>query len=173
MIPADSEHPLLNYVGIDNGVTGSVAIVDINGVAHKYTRTPTFEEQDYTKKVKRLHRIDTMLLYQILMRRDGGAKVVIERPMVNPMRFVATASALRALEATLIVVQGTLHLPVIFIDSKEWQKVMLPQGVKGEDLKRASVEVGTRLFPNYADVIRAQGDADGLLIAEYARRSHL
>lgn len=89
--------------------------------------------------------------------------------MVNPGRFLATASALRACEATLIVIES-LKIPYQWIDSKEWQKALLPSGLKGPQLKKASKEIGLRLFPN---IQLKHEDYDGLLIAEYARRQQL
>jgi hypothetical protein len=88
--------------------------------------------------------------------------------MVNPQRFKASTSALRALEATIIVLEE-LRLPFQYIDSKEWQKEMLPKGIKGSsELKKASLDIGNRLFPQFKDV--KHGDRDGLLMAEYCRR---
>ena len=49
---------------------------------------------------------------------------------------------------------------------------MLPKGIKGADvLKKASLDVGKRLFPQFAD--KFKGDADGILIAEWARKMNL
>jgi hypothetical protein len=87
--------------------------------------------------------------------------------MVNPMRFLATTSALRALEATLIVIEQ-LELPYQYIDSKEWQKALLPHGLKREELKKAAIDIAKRLFPQFTNL--SSGQADALLIAEYARR---
>ena len=56
---------------------------------------------------------------------------------------------------------------------KIWQKKLLPQGCKGEDLKRASEDIGLRLFPSLRPVIKKHKDADALLIAEWARREDL
>ena len=57
-----------------------------------------------------------------------------------------------------------------YIDSKEWQKVLLQKGVKGPELKKASQDIGCRLFPKLKDIIIKQKDADGILIAEYCKR---
>jgi hypothetical protein len=86
--------------------------------------------------------------------------------MVNSTRFNATLSAIRALEATLIALEQA-QWPYEYIDSKEWQKELLPKGLKGSDeLKNASLDIGKRLFPE----LNIKKDADGLLIAEYLRR---
>ena len=58
------------------------------------------------------------------------------------------------------------------VDSKEWQGLMLPKGTKGsDDLKLASLSIGSRLFPQFSDQFKK--DADGILIAEWAKRSQL
>lgn len=87
--------------------------------------------------------------------------------MINPGRFQASISAVRALEATLITLE-LLNIPYQYLDSREWQRDILPKGVKGADeLKRASLDVGKRLFPQFAHMFK--GDADGILIAHWAR----
>ena len=60
----------------------------------------------------------------------------------------------------------------MYVDSKDWQKVLLPKGTKGSDeLKKASLDIGNRLFPQFAD--NKHKDRDGILIAEYGRRLNL
>lgn len=163
-----------NYIGIDNGVTGTIAIINEDGIVAK--NTPTIKQQNYTKKKGNVTRIDVVELTGIFSNNIVGnyqnSIVLIERPMVNPTRFQATMSAIRALEATLGVLE-TLGLPYMYIDSKEWQKEFLPKGIKGApELKKASLDIGVRLFPEYKEYIEEHGDADGLLIAEYAKRKY-
>ena len=155
------------YIGIDNGVTGSIGIVPASGSYASFVKTPTFSCLNYQKEVSYVTRIDVVQLHSIL--KDlRNPFVLIERPMVNPGMFNATLSAVRALEATLTVLDF-LKTPVRFIDSRLWQKDMLPGGIKGpEALKKASLEVGRQLFPTLAHLFK--GDADGMLIAEWARR---
>ena len=93
--------------------------------------------------------------------------VGLERPMVNPRRFFASMSAMRALESTLVVMEN-LHLNFVYLDSKEWQRVMLPKNAGGDQLKSASLAVGKSLFPH----IKFTSDADGILIAEYLKRKN-
>lgn len=164
------------YIGIDNGVTGSIAFIG-DGNSRMF-RTPTHKEQSYTKKKAQITRIDWMGLEVALANLVdswGNSKyirVLIERPYVNPKGFKATASALRSLEATLIAVER-YGLSYEYIDSKQWQKVMLPKGCKGDELKAASKDIGIRLFPEHKEIITKQKDADSLLIAEWARRMDL
>lgn len=163
------------YIGIDNGVSGSIAIIGEN-IKTLYLATPTFVQQDYTKKKSNVTRIDTVALAdlfesEVLDNYDVDDIIVgIERPMVNPTRFVATASALRAWEATLIVLDR-LQLPYVIVDSKQWQRKLLPKGVTGSsELKKASLDVGNRLFPQFKEI--KHSDRDGLLIAEYLRQNY-
>jgi hypothetical protein len=160
------------YIGIDNGVTGSIGV--ISGSDYLFERTPTIKQQSYTKTKKNISRIDFFILkifFENRMSLLHENLVLIERPMVNPTRFSATLSAMRALESTLICLEE-LNLPYQYIDSKEWQKALLPKGCKGTaELKQASRDIGRRLFPKLN--IKDREDADGILIAEYARRNKL
>jgi hypothetical protein len=159
------------YVGFDNGVTNNgIGVVNSLGKARLYP-LPIKRELSYTKEAKHISRIAFDELIELLGSivadfNDHEMKVGLERPMVNSTRFNASLSAVRALEATLIALEQS-QLPYEYIDSKEWQKVLLPKGIKGSDeLKKASLDIGKRLFPD----LNIKKDADGLLIAEYMRR---
>lgn len=158
----------MNFLGIDNGVSGSIGIV--NQTSSVYLSMPIKRVLNYTKSKQFLNRIDVDNLRLILSAYSSLEMLcLVERPMINPTRFKATVSAIRALEATIIVLEA-LKIPYQYIDSKEWQKSLLPSGLRGPELKLASLEVGKRLFPS----INFKGckDADGLLIAEHGRRTH-
>jgi hypothetical protein len=163
------------YLAIDNGVTGSIAVIYPNGESD-FILTPVKKEQNYTKAKGNISRVKAPELYDYLSNvkhySDGNLFCFIERPMVNPTRFKATVSALRALEATLIVIE-LLGIPHQYCDSKEWQRDLLPKGCKKEELKVASKDIGCRLFPKHKELIVKHKDADALLIAEYARRKNL
>jgi len=163
-------HILVAHLGVDNGVSGTIGIIIGNNTY--FFKTPTFSEQNYTKKKGNVTRIASIKLKEILENLTSGAVVIhcmIERPMVNPTRYTATLSAIRALEATLTVVEQ-LGFSYSYIDSKEWQKVLLPKGSKGDQLKSDSKDIGCRLFPQFKELITKHKDADGILMAEYCRR---
>lgn len=159
------------YIGIDNGTTGTIGIVG-DGIQSQIHHTPTKVEQDYTKAKKNITRLDCDTFLEILNQFDGNdVRVVCERPMINPTRWTASMTAIRCWEAQLILLE-TLGISHMFVDSKEWQKELLPKGLKGSDeQKKASKDIGKRLFPQLADFKHT--DFDGLLIAEYARRKNL
>ena len=159
------------FIGFDNGVTSNgIGVVSSTGKAELY-KLPIKKELSYTKEAKHISRIDykglTALMGDIVTAfGPSSMRVGLERPMVNSTRFNASLSAIRALEATIIAMEE-LRWPYEYIDSKEWQKVILPSGIKGGDeLKKASFDIGKRLFPT----LNIKKDADGLLIAEYMRR---
>ena len=159
------------YCGIDNGVSGTIGFVGDN-ISPQFYHTPVKKEQDYTKCKKLVSRLDYTAFTKLFSAYNKNDIIILmERPLVNPAKFIATASALRCHEAELIMIEvmGIKHM---FIDSKEWQRALLPKGTKGADeQKEASLCIGNRLFPMYSDFNHK--DRDGLLIAEYARRSNL
>ena len=159
------------YCGIDNGVSGSIGFVG-DSIFPYFVKTPIKKEQDYTKAKKLITRLDCALFMDLFSSfNKNDIIVLIERPLVNPSRFLATTSALRCHEAELIMIEmmGIKHM---FIDSKEWQRDILPKGILGSDeQKKASLDIGNRLFPMFDDF--KHPDRDGLLIAEYGRRKNL
>lgn len=155
------------FLGIDNGVSGSIGI--INGDEALYLHTPVKKELNYTKTKQWLHRVDGIELKKILSSYQNIVKIAIERPMINPGRFKATVSAIRALEATLIVIED-LKLPYEYCDSKSWQKELLPKDLEKDELKEASLQIGKRMFPKID--FKGFTDADGLLIAAYLAKTH-
>lgn len=153
------------FVGIDNGVTGSIGIVYSSG-AYEFYKTPVFITASYTKEVKYIHRIDWVALKKLI---PNNSYVFLERPMINPRAWTATQSALRALESTLIVFE-MLGVVYTYIDSKEWQQQFISSAIIGhEDMKEASKIVAMELFPQCIHEIAKHGDGDGLLIAQYGK----
>ena len=158
------------YIGFDNGVTSNgIGVIDESQKA-QLIKLPIKKELSYTKEAKNISRIDFSALCEIFEKLQAkylGEKFIVglERPMINSTRFNASLSAIRALEATLIAIEQH-SLRYEYVDSKEWQKLLLPKNIKGSDeLKKASLDIGKRLFPE----LDIKKDADGLLIAEYLR----
>ena len=154
-------------IGIDNGVSGWIAIL-ADGQVRCFLPMPVKKELNYTKTKQFLKRVDIVKFLNILFENvpaDSDVIAVWERPMVNPMRFKASVSAIRCLEATLVCLESC-RVPFQYIDSKEWQRTMLPSGLRKEELKQASDSVAKRLFPELAEQIK-NGNGDALLIAKY------
>lgn len=180
-----------HFIGIDNGVTGSVCVLDEDGNCMEYWPTPTFKSLNYTKAVGYSTRLKGDVLRVRLLPYIEDATVVIERPMINPMRWVPSVSAVRCDEATRIVLE-LLEAKFMYIDSKQWQKPMLPtrtpvpklkkdasslekkkhkemKAAFALETKRLSLMIGQQLFPS----VTFKKDADAALMAEWARRENL
>jgi len=105
-----------SVVGIDNGVTGAYCVF-VGNQAVFLSLTPVKRVRDYTKTEQYIHRIDNdELCLRLLTVLRGFPKVssvkfLLERPMINPMRFKQSISAARAFESTLIAFEGLqLHI---------------------------------------------------------------
>ena len=163
------------YIGIDNGTTGTIGFIG-TGMERlvMMEKMPIKVEQDYTQKNQKITRVDFPELLNLLERFDrNNCLAIIENPMENSGKFKSTGSALRCLEAVMIACEK-LCIGMEFKSSRKWQNVMLPKGIKGStELKKASRDIGIRLFPECKVIIEKHGDADGLLIAEWARRIDL
>lgn len=165
-----------NYIGIDNGTTGTVSIVDLRGRVFHFP-VPTKRELSYTKTKQTITRVDTVSLEKKITQltsRKSQTFCLVENPMINPTRFKQSISAARALEAVLIVLEK-LKIPYQYIPAKEWQKIFIPKNIltlktkdKSAVLKRAVIDIARRLFPAITTK-----DADSLLIVEYAKRNNL
>lgn len=155
-----------SFIGIDNGSTGSIGIITPYAVF--FFKTPAKKEPSYTKKKQNVTRVDFLSLVDTLdALATDTCRAMIERPFVNPKMFKSTLSGIRALEATLCALEH-LNIGYEYIDSKEWQKALLPEGTTGTPaLKEASAAIGKRLYPQFKEAIDKQKDADGLLIAHY------
>ena len=158
---------------IDNGTTGTIGAVSEKGKALLFEEMPIVKQQDYTKAKKNVSRIDgsklTTMLRDLATEHEGDEEAIyayLERPMINPTRFTASICAVRALEATMTVLES-LCIGYQFVDSKEWQRGLLPSsGKKGTDsatLKKESHDIGIRMFPQYKELVDKHKDADGIL----------
>ena len=162
--------PIKCVIFIDNGVTGSIGVYGEKTCM--YMQKPVKEEQGYQKSKKTMKYPAVRTISDILASISGiygreNIIVVSERPMINPGRFTASISGAIAYATERVVILQS-ELPYMYCDSGEWQKAMLPKGIKGAaELKKSSRETGLRLFPSKADVIKKQGDADGILGAMY------
>ena len=164
-----------NYIGIDNGVTGSISIITNSNKVH-FFKTPIKTTTNYQKtknsQINRLEVNEFRKILSIVSKEEiNNSFVLLERPMINSLRFNASISASRCLEATLIILEE-FGFAYNYFDSKSWQTELLPSGIKeSKQLKKASLDIGIRLFPSIDNL--KHGDFDSLLLAEYGRRNNL
>jgi hypothetical protein len=157
-------------VAIDNGTSGAIAVLDLKNGTSAFVETPIYTCPSYTKEPKKITRINWRELLENIPPKDTF--VVLERPLVNPRMFSATQSALRSLEATLIVLE-MLDLEYEYCDSKSWQKEFLSSALIGkEEMKKGSMEVAIKLFPQHRTKIEKHKDGDPLLMALYIKKKY-
>jgi hypothetical protein len=156
-------------IAIDNGTTGSIAILGPDGPFFDVIPTKEYLMGKAGKVVKR---INWAGLYAIIdMRSRGQARsAYVERPFTGSAMMINTSVlAARSHEAVLIVLEQ-LGIGVQTVDSKEWQVPILGAVKGSEALKKASKLRGMALYPALAATINDHGDADGLLMAHHYHR---
>lgn len=163
------------WIGMDNGASGTLALLS-DFAQPIMMKVPVMKMQDYCKTKKQVSRLDHKELRRIiedcLLYSTDEIQIIagIERPMVNPKMWKASESGTRFLEATWVLMEQ-MNIPVVFLASTDWQRVLLPKGTKGkEELKKASLDIGNRLYPRFRDF--KHPDRDGLLIAHYMKQNY-
>jgi hypothetical protein len=152
-------------IGIDNGVTGSMAIIGPDGAVFEHVPTKQYLMGQTGSIVRRID-VDALRAFiatHVPIAQE--ARAYVERPFTGSPTMINTMLlSARAHEAVLIALEQ-LHIGTTTIDSREWQKPILGD-VKGSPaLKLASKLRGCALYPYLAASIATHGDADGLLIA--------
>lgn len=156
------------FVGIDNGTTGSIGFVGGDlpflVLSKQYTRPSTLK----SGKGNEINPRALFEIFQPIANRIG--MVAIERPFTAVGMGNAPVLGRGAFEATRTVLE-LLEIPFMVVDSKQWQKLFLPAGIKGsKELKEASKALGTQQWPICSEEIKRQGDADGLFLARLAMK---
>jgi len=149
------------YIGIDNGPTGSITILDDYCKIIYHDAVPTIQTINYTKKIKYIKRIDFKRLVDVLSPYSNKARAITERPAINPKFMNTSILAARSFEI-LITALEYVGIGYEVIDSKEWQRAILGTA-HGKDLKFIADEKAKQLFQ--IDVKKGFGDS--ILIAYY------
>ena len=164
----DSSVDNRTYVGIDNGVTGSISILN-KGWMVCYPM-PVKKTKNYQKgEGGYIHRVDRHELIDIFRSRNligNDVCFMVERPMVNPGRTFATYSALRSFEVLLTVLEE-FDLKFVVVDSREWQGYLVSRKISGDsdDLKGQSKEMAYLLYPDID--LSNVNDGDSVMLAHY------
>jgi hypothetical protein len=164
---SDATPPRTTYVGIDNGITGAVAIILPDGLA-QVTPVPV-------RKVGADTRIDARVLWEIFLALPNP-HIVFEIGQKQPAFGVkgnyANGRSHGVLE-TLVELRGCPYRPV---NPKDWQKDAFA-GLRGWDMdtKAAAFEFCRRTFPTVSllptprCVKPNDGMADALCMAWWAK----
>lgn len=153
-------------IGIDNGASGSVGLIRSDG-ATGFVLTPTLQSLTYGKQggfMTRLNRAELRETIKGYLTPQTSVRVYVERPFTGKF-YKAVVSGMRFHEA-LVCLCEDMNWPLTTVDSREWQKAILGN-VAAKQTKVASRLRGIERFPQFTGLIRKQGDADGLLIAQH------
>ena len=161
----------MKILGLDNGTTGSLAVWDSNLNVMGLHKLPIKKELDYTKAVQHITRIDYPALCELFtqIKKDttNDIHVYMEKPFMGGARFIKTSvNAFRCMESELVALEEC-EIGYTVINSKDWQKHILPSGIKGStELKKASLDIAKRLYPYLSEKLTKE-NADSVLIAHH------
>lgn len=154
-------------IGVDNGVTGSIAILGPDGSF--FEPIPT-KEMLMGKAGKIIRRIDYDQLWDLVAPRvdkPALARAYVERPFTGGPAFINTMVLSARAHEVVILMLEQMSIGYETVDSKQWQLPILG-AVKGSaELKKASKLRGMEMYPAHAAAIKSHGDADSLLMAHY------
>jgi len=145
------------YIGIDPGKTGSVTVLNEDGIV--LYKTPTIlEEYDIVGMSNLLRPFH-----------PSNSLVIIERAQAMPKQGVVSMFKFGKGYGIWLGILGCLGLSYMVVHSRTWTRVML-DGAPGEGKERA-VHVARKLFPIWEPKLKKEYQyADSILLAEYGRR---
>jgi crossover junction endodeoxyribonuclease RuvC len=155
------------FVGIDPGITGGMAAVDVHGELIELTMLPVWNrELDSTKLYKMISALGVSRIYAVVER----AQAMPGQGVVSMFNYGKTYGAILAVVDLLIGDYSE-------VGPRTWQKEMFAPGTD-DGPKTKSATAATQLWPDWdfrkskrCSVIHS-GLTDAALIAEFARRQY-
>lgn len=162
------------YVGVDNGISGAVAILERDGSILVF-KMPICE---FGSKGTF---IDDLELRALLLngRDPKDLRVTAEWAQKQPKFGCKTNWAQGFHGGVLATLFRQNGIRATFVNPKEWQSQMLASvRIAGQDTKVASIATCHKLFPQVSLIpprgrVEHDGIADALLMAEFGRRNKL
>jgi hypothetical protein len=159
-----------SYIGIDNGVSGALALLTSEGAIE--TLAMPLQK---TRKGNEIDVVEVWRKMKIWTFEYHDVTVVIEEPGGSTSAKAATsmAGAFHSIRAIMMI----LGLPLIRITPPQWQKPFLK--CKTGDTKPVALQMAKSLYPSLdlraSDKCRVpdSGIVDALLIATWAKRNNL
>lgn len=166
------------FVGIDIGLTGGIARIDPDGLAHAWDM-PTRETR-VNGKLKR--KVDAEALAKLLhfTAHFADVGVFVEAAQASPQMGVSSSFGYGVSFGVVLGVLAHLGVPTICVSAAKWKRDM-GLGKRGhraigrdeERDKAPAMELARELFPSATNLLtlaKHDGRAEALLLAEYGRR---
>ena len=158
----------MNYIGIDPGLSGAIAIILESGEVDVYP-IPSI-------KVSKGRRIDREALYEIFVdiksRTERGVLCCIERQAPRPMDGKGNAFKGGVGYGILLGMLQAMEIPHEEVSPNAWKKAMLGSNAEKGDsiIKAQSLFPTANLYRTEKCKTKSHDIAEALLLAEHARR---
>jgi len=160
------------FVGIDNGISGGLSILDESGKLHTLASMPI-------QRTKKGNEIDVRWIHRWLLdcsEQSESVTVIIEEPAGSkfPKMASSMAGSFHAIRATVELLRLVYHR----VTPQQWQKAVLGKLPKGQT-KIAALTKARSLWPKetWLESPRCtkphDGWVDSALIAQYGRMNNL
>lgn len=160
------------YIGIDPGLSGAVAVINTDDSATLHPQqvfdTPTVLVEG--EKTKRKYLTGAMASLLKPYKENSDVLVVLENVHSMPKQGVASSFCFGEGKGMWEGIIAAYAMAVELVSPQRWKKEMMAD--QGKD-KSAARFKAMALFPSLADqlkLVKHDGRAEALLMAEYARR---
>ena len=151
------------YIGIDPGLSGAIAFLDVEKGVLSISDMPTLEVKRHNKAK---NEVSPSGVATFLGRTPRQSRAVLERVGAMPGQGVTSVFSFGRSVGIIEGVLATMLIPVDIVTPQAWQKAAGVRGGKDGSRLRAC-----ELFPNYAELFarkKDDGRADAALMAWYA-----
>ena len=159
------------YCGVDNGLTGGLAVIQGNKVIELLTMPTIVGSNDRNE-------YDILAIIKTLEKYQKDSTLVIEKAQAMPKLGTVQAFSFGKLYGIMLGLASALKMRHVIIHSRTWQKEMF-RDISAENTKQASVIIAKQLYPEQTFLATERskkahiGLTDAILIATYAQRKNL
>jgi crossover junction endodeoxyribonuclease RuvC len=162
------------YIGIDPGLSGAVAVIQDTEAYHGEHRIDVFDTPTALvegEKTKRKYLVSAMATFlKPYHAYNSQVIAVLENVHSMPKQGVASSFCFGEGKGMWEGILAAYNIPTELVSPQRWKKEMMDG--QGKD-KSAARFKAMALFPSLADqlkLVKHDGRAEALLMAEYARR---
>jgi len=159
------------YCGVDNGLSGGIAIIQGRKILELLTMPTVVGSNDRNE-------YDISAIIKILEKYKKNSVLIIEKAQAMPKLGTVQAFSFGKLYGIMLGLACALKIPHNIIHSKTWQKEMF-RDISSENTKQASIIVAKQLYPEQSFLATERskkmhdGMTDALLLCVYAQRHNL